>query len=184
MGGGLGATSLAHRIIYYNIIMRYLALFLSISILLLEGCKENVISSDNEKNIYPLKVGNQWIYSQWLYGLGDTITIDNTSTLNGKIGYHFSGVWTYTFENFNLYYDNSKLYGFNTWDSVATELLDENILETLPAETVSVPAGTFYTYKFTWGNKHIYTYWISRGVGVVKVMRNGMVTELINFTLN
>jgi hypothetical protein len=164
--------------------MRYLVLFLSISILLLEGCNENVISSNNEKNIYPLKVGNQWIYSQWLFGLGDTITIKSTSSFNGKVGYNFSGVWDYSFERFSLYYENSKLYGFNPWDSAATELFDENILETLPAETISIPTGTFSTYKYTWGNKHIYTYWISRGFGVVKVMRDGFVTELINVTLH
>jgi len=161
--------------------MKYFTVILTLFVFVIFGCKDDTTSPDDtnqNKNVYPLKVGNQWIYS-----VGDTITIYKTETLNGKLSYCIDGDDDYTFGERNLYYEGTIVYGWEGTDTVAVQIFDESILESLPKEQVLTPAGTFDTYKYSWGNLTTKIYWFAKGVGVVRAELNGNVRELVKYTL-
>jgi hypothetical protein len=158
--------------------------FAVLFLVLCNGCsKDDNPSSDGDKNasshIYPLAVGNQWIYS-----VGDTITINRTATLNGKLSHCINGDDDYTFGERNLYYEGSVLYGWENIDTVASQIFDESVLESLPKEKITVQAGTFDTYKYNLPQSTTY-YWFAKGYGVVKVeyTSRSEIRELVKYTI-
>ncbi|MEW5804991.1 MAG: hypothetical protein AB1847_23135 [bacterium] len=163
--------------------MKYIICLIILLGLFFTGCDKDSSPSnttpEQQVHVYPLAVGNRWIYSG-----GDTILIDGTATLNGKTAHHILGDDDYTLGERNLYYEGNMLYGWDGADTVASPLFDEITLQTLTVENVTVPAGTFETYKYSWGTATTKIYWFRKGGGVVKANLNGDIRELIAYTLH
>ncbi len=184
--------------------------FLVLLALTLFGCSKDDSSTDpilipTAKAIYPLAVGNQWIYKHSVTSVQDTLTINNSFYLDGDSVYTFMGNDDFSFEldtdNQGFFYRDKDLwtliYGVKKLfipyvrgtsyftvrsDSVKTlSILSTN-------ENVTVPAGTFncckYYYVAVGGNVGKF-YWLADGVGVVKLQYEGSAEyyELISYTL-
>lgn len=148
-------------------------IFFILSLVVLNSCsKDDNLTNPQQldQKFYPLKVGNTWTYST---SNGDqTIRIDQTVTAtNGKTAYHIDGDDDYTIGVRHLYYDDTKLYGFEQSTEDPELLFDESTIIQNTYE-INVPAGTFTTYAFVkdWGNSSIYTHYYAKGIGLVKLV--------------
>ena len=158
------------------------------------------------KDIYPLAVGNQWIFKNNITSEIDTITITSSFDSNGDKIYAFYGyddfsfdfdnpdqgffyrdkdLWTYMSGIKKLFIPYTRVNGYVSLRSDSVKTL--TILST--NETVTVPAGTFNCYKYYYvaiyqGSTGKY-YWLADGIGVVKLQHENSseADELITYTL-
>ncbi len=166
-------------------------LLLLVSILIgLSCCDDNSTNpGNNTEHYYPLKVGNSWTYTRDVDGTpqSQTIIIDSSLTLNNeKTAYRLSNYYfEYSFHSKYVYYEGSKL--FVPYRKVYIEIFDESKFNS-NTETIVVPAGKFEATKFEWHVFYRYTsvetFWLVRGVGIVKIDNNGEIIELESYSVN
>ena len=136
-------------------------------------------TNEESEHYYPLKVGNTWTYST--PNGNQTFTIDKTVTAsNGKTAYHIDGDDDYTFGARHLYYDGTKLYGYENEDPIM--IFDEATFQSNSVE-LTVPAGTYNTVVFDWGNgTSVKRYWYASGIGVVQAELHETIRQLSSYS--
>jgi hypothetical protein len=166
-----------------NTKLRFIAIML-LSVLIFCSKKSNPTSNNNDPNnnrIFPLRVGNQWIYSN-----EDTISIDMSMKLiNGKTSYHFIDDDDYTFGLYNLYYVGNILYGYEEEDHIYRLFNEDSLVATLQTARISVPAGVFDTYILPVGDESNPNakYWVAKGMGVVRSLRGEETINLVKYSI-
>jgi len=185
--------------------MKKIFITILISTLFSFSCKENSTEpSDTNQNdhIYPLAIGNQWIYTDELGNQEAEIKIIQSGLINENEIFVFEGPDEMYFNfdptssttNYGLFIKNNELWGYKNYEQlILPEPLivghkhamnnypNESELEILALnESVSVHAGKFDCVKFSITHRHEVSgdtlrtdsYWMSRGVGIVKLVRS------------
>lgn len=186
-------------------------IFLVCILLFLSGCKDKLVTySPENKVIFPLKVGNYWIFSSNYYDSSgssmsstfDTISIKDYININSEKWFYLNlsndvvvtnkdgGVWIWEDWNYgespNLLFkypgkiNDSFLGGVN---QSPTSIEGINI-------AVNVSAGNFqcYYYKIRYASGETENYYVSPNIGIVKsehyhLDNSRNVKELINYHL-
>jgi hypothetical protein len=153
------------------------------------GKKDNPSSGDQPaaaKPIFPLKVGNRWVYDYSNSSKEDTLLIIANTQTNGKQVFTFAGGASSDEGYFNctdgLFYEGDDLWGIRggimkivikSTLSIndSTILPDNSTLKVISKnEALSVPAGNFTCFKLFWsrGSGDVEYIWMSAGTGIVQ----------------
>ncbi len=173
--------------------MKKLLFFLGIGVFIIfAGCKNNSTEPANAKEIWPLKVGNNWVLKSHGYdSLGNvTDTINTTFTVISDTT--IKGIQLYVIKEVinsnsnNIYYCNLSdgFYQYLTYkDSLSLILkypvsIGETFLSGIDTfqikstnEQISVPAGNFSCchYENTGNSINKTIYYCTPGVGIIKI---------------
>lgn len=176
--------------------MKSIILITIFLLLLISSCSDNSINShsDIHKSIFPLSVGNYWIYENKYYYSSfnldsqdevenDTLSVIGEMLSNGTKYYDVDGDILLYNNNDGLnalVKDNGKEHLMFMWPAkvgdsyLVPDLNDSNPVEVRVKSTniiVSVPAGNFncvcYEFKRKANNERI-LYYLSVGVGIIK----------------
>lgn len=144
--------------------------------------------------IFPLKVGNQWYYKNSVIGSTFYLKINS---LRKSGGTEFYKVDDGSRDNSELFYQCTILYKIahgaqvlvlkddmkigDTWNWIDwdNQVVNASVLQ---YTSVSVPAGTFNAWRIKFSGGESSEYWISPGVGFVKIIGDHPATEIYELT--
>jgi hypothetical protein len=159
------------------------------------GCSQDSPTSPKSSGpLWPLKVGNFWSYTETTSNnyykqtrevtetSGAAYTCKYTNYWRSGIGSGYSGGYYEAENRADGYYEDGE-FQFKYPAKAGDKYQSGNRSVTVKATDVSVtvPAGTFKSIEYDFGNS---TYWVSPGVGLVKQVWGGNESkELQSYTL-
>lgn len=167
--------------------MKNIIFILLVVISIISACSESSSPSKHNNEIFPLAIGNKWVYQKTLgYGFDTTYTyqIMMDTILNNEKWYGYgctlmknneSGLWGIICDDTTA---NGNPYLFYKYPAVAGQEYEySDILVKVISinEEVTVPAGKFICYHYRFPlykeeNLEVYMdYYLSPGVGMVKI---------------